>query len=186
MATVLERLRGIGAVGANVMSKYHVVDALVAAAGGAVAVKLSDYLKTNKTVVRLYQSAKEWGDFIIGFAIPMIYELTKERFGRIPYLDQFVYGLGAVLMSNTIAVLMGSPFALVLSDGSLYYKNLSPVNNELGVMVDGTRGTYNVSNKTWSINVAEGAHDIVVIGAKKAVYFREYTPAITAQATSAK
>lgn len=190
MATVLERLRGAGVAAGAAVARYHIVDALVTAAGGAVGVKLSDYLKTNKTIVRLYQSAKEWGDFIIGFAIPIVYELAKERFRGVPYLDQFIYGMSAVLMSKTISVMMGEPFALVLSNGDLYYKNLSPVNGELGVMVDGVKGTYNVDNKSWSINVSEGVHDIVVIGAKKATYFREYTPSITSatqtSATSAK
>ena len=179
LATVLERLRGVGAAAGRAVTRYHIAEALVTAAGGAVGVKVSDYLKTNKTTVKLYQSLKEWGDFVIGFAIPIVYELAKERFRGVPYLDQFIYGMSAVLMSNTLSVVMGAPFAIILDNGELYTKNISPKDNTFLVLVDGNANAYDAQNKTWANDIPEGAHDIVVVGAKKGKYFKQYTPAIT-------
>lgn len=187
MAAILERLRAGAVAAGRAAIQYKIADALVTGAGATAGIKVRELIMTNKTLVRLHQELKEWGDFIGGVGLVILYELLKSRIpvgGQLAeYLDKFVYGLSAYIMSESLKTFIGYPFAVVMSDGTLYTKNLEkhPDMNAYMVMVDGKPYTYDPEAKAWSgeENIPEGTHDIVVIGAKKAVYFKQYTPAIT-------
>ena len=189
MSVVAERAREYAAALREArmgpVSLANILDSVAPMMGAGIGMKLKDVLLTNKTAVKLFQKFKEWGGLIAGVGITLIYDMLRGRLPNNAFLDFIVGGLAADLGSESFATIFGMPYAIVLDDGTLYVKNIA--GTTLTVYIDGQRYTYDVNNKTWSgpSNVAEGVHDIVVVGTEKGYYIRQYTPAITVGTSSA-
>lgn len=160
-------------------SLENIINTAAPMLGAGIAAKLKEIFMTNKTAIQLFWQLKEWGGLVAGVGVTLLYEMVRERLPNSAFFDYIVGGLAADMGAESFATLFGMPYALILGDGKLYVKNIS--GNNLTVYVDGQRYTYDTTNGTWSgpADIAEGVHDIVVIGSSKGRYIRQYTPKIS-------
>ena len=166
------------------ISLENIINVAAPMLGAGIGAKLKEVFMTNKTAIQLFWSLKEWGGLVAGVGITLLYEMVRERLPNSAFFDYIVGGLAADLGAESFSTLFGMPYALVLSDGKLYTKNISGA--KLTVYVDGNRYTYDTATGQWSgpADIAEGVHDIVVVGDTKGKYIRQYTPQITVSAAA--